>query len=366
MQIKILIVTGRFGSNYAGGIARVTNELCKRLVKNHQIMVVSHKRLKDKTSISGIDVKAISSFNIPKTNFWHFFYLWNKKRAVKKFVKQFKPDVIYAHTPLDTLASLENNVPVVSHVHSLYTEHFLKQEASRTLLPDSYWKWFWKYRLSLENNALSKCNLVITYSSYLADLARERGAKNVVIIPNGIDRTVFSPDGEKLEQIRKPSVMFVGRIEKVKGIQSLAEAAKKLPDCNFYLIGEKVDDFDFPSNMHLLGKKEPSEIPKFLKSADVFVNPVLRDGFEIVNIEAMACGLPVITTNAYERTTLYKDVSVLVQPGKTDELVSAISNLLGDEKLRDDFVKKGLDFSSEFDWEKISLIVEKELQNLVN
>lgn len=329
-------------------------------------MVVSHKRLKDKTRISGIDVKAISSFNIPRTNFWHFFYLWNKKRAVKKFVRQFKPDVIYAHTSLDTLASLENNVPVVSHVHSLYTEHFLKQEASRTLLPNSYWKWFWKYRLSLENKALSKCDLVITYSDYLADLARERGAKNIVIIPNGIDRTVFSQDGEKLDQIKKPSVMFVGRIEKVKGIQSLAEAAKRLPDCNFYLIGEKVDEFDFPPNVYLLGKKEPSEIPKFLKSADLFVNPVLRDGFEIVNIEAMACGLPVITTNAYERTSLYKDVSIMVPPSKTDELVSSISNLLENEKLRADLVKKGLEFSSKFDWEKISLMVEKQLQNFIN
>ena len=363
--MKILLVTGRFGPLASGGIARTTYEISKRLAKTNEIMVITHKRISDESDISKIKMHTITSLNIPRTNFWVFFYMWNKNRMVKKFVKQFKPDIIYAHTPMDTFASLDHGIPIVSHVHSLYTKHFMSQESSRTFLPILYWKWFWKYRLSIENKALSKSNLVITYSDYLANLSKERGAKNIKIIPNGVDTSVFSPDGEKIPEIKKPAIMYVGRIEKIKGIQYLIETANKLPECNFYLIGEKKDDFDFPSNMYLLGKKNPSDIPIFLRSADIFINPVLRDGFEIVNIEAMASGIPVITTDAYERSTLYKNVATLVPTENTPDIISSIQEILKNDKLRNESITKGLEFSSKFNWDKIASIIDKELQNVL-
>jgi glycosyltransferase involved in cell wall biosynthesis len=284
---------------------------------------------------------------------------------VKKIVKQFQPDIIYAHTPMDTLASLENNIPVVSHVHSLYTKHFLLQDSARTILPSKYWKWFWNYRISIENKALSRSQLIITYSDYLANLAKERGAKKTKVIPNGIDLSIFCTDGKTVSKIKKPAIIYVGRIEKVKGIEFLVETARQLPNFNFYLIGEKKDNYNFPKNMHLLGKKNPSDIPNFLRSSDIFINPVLRDGFEIVNIEAMASGLPVITTNDYERSTLYKDVAVLVPPKDAKSIVSSIQEILKNDNFRKKIIQNGLDFSSNFDWNKISGMIEKELEVVV-
>lgn len=359
--MKILVVTGQFGGNYPGGIERVSYEVTKRLAKTHDVHVLAHERIKEKGIENDIPITVIKSFNIPKTNFWTFFYIYKKKKYVKSLTKKFKPDIIYSHNPYDTYCSIGSGVPVVSHIHSLYTSYFLNQESKRTILPKSYWNWFWKFRLDIEKKALSNCQYVITYSEFLSKLAEERGAKKITIIPNGIDTKIFFPEGEKINEIKKPAVIFTGRIEKIKGMKYLSEAARKLKDVNFYLIGEKKDIFDFSKNVYLLGRKKPSEIPKFLRSADIFINPVIRDGFEISNIEAMACGLPVITTGAFERSSIYRDVAILIKPNDTDEIVKSIQNLLSDKSLRSKLRTTGIQFSSKYNWDNISSLIEKKL-----
>jgi len=359
--MKILVVTGRFGSVFTGGIERVSYEVTKRLAKKHEIQIIAHKRIKDENIITEFPIVTSSSLNIPKTNFWVYYYLYKKKQLVKKHIKNFKPDVIYAHNPYDTYASIELGIPVVSHIHSLYTEYFLSQDSLRTFLPKVYWNWFWKFRQRIENEALSKSDLIITYSDYLAELANKRGAKKIKIIPNGIDTKIFCIDGKKSNILKKPSVVFIGRIEKIKGIKYLIEAATQLPEINFYLIGEQKDRYDFPKNLILLGKKDPNKIPEFLRSADIFINPVLRDGFEIVNIEAMACGIPVITTDSFERSKIYKDVTFLIKSNDSNSIVSSIKKLLSDSSLLNNFIAKGLKFSSQYDWDKIYPQIEKEL-----
>ncbi|AJM91324.1 glycosyltransferase family 4 protein [Nitrosopumilus piranensis] len=359
--MKILVVTGRFGNVFTGGIERVSYEVTKRLGKKHEIQVIAHKRFQDENTTTEFPIVTISSFNVPKTNFWVYYYLYKKKQLVKKHIKNFQPDILYAHNPYDTYASIGLGVPVVSHIHSLYTENFITQDSLRTFLPKIYWNWFWKFRLHVENEALSKSNLVITYSDYLAELAKKRGAKKIKIIPNGIDTKIFCTSGKKSNLLKKPSVIFIGRIEKIKGIDYLIEAARQLSEINFYLIGEQKDKYDFPKNMILLGKKHPNQIPEFLRSADIFINPVLRDGFEIVNIEAMACGIPVITTDNFERSKIYKGVTFFIKSNDTNSIVFAIKKLLTDSSLVDNFISKGLNFSSQYDWDGISPQIEKEL-----
>jgi len=337
----------------------VSYEITKRLAKNHTVLLLAHKRLSDANAKEdSFPVLTASSLNIPRTNFWVYFYLFSKRRLVEQSVKGFKPDVIYAHNPYDTYVSHGANVPVVSHIHSLYTEYFMSQESSRTILPERYWKWFWKYRLAIERNALSKSRLVITYSNFLADLAKERGAKSIEVIPNGIDASVFNPSGSRSTEFKKPAVVYVGRIEKAKGIAYLLKAAEELPDVNFYLIGEAKDEYALPANVHLVGKKDPESIPVYLRAADIFLNPVVRDGFEIVNMEAMACEVPVITTNAFERTELYKESAILVRPEDSQQIVAAIRKLLSDTSLRLDLVRKGKLLASQHDWSAIASLVE--------
>jgi glycosyltransferase involved in cell wall biosynthesis len=356
-----LVVTGRFGRNFSGGIERVAYEVCTRLQSRHELFVLGHKRIKDPLPETTIPYRAISSLNIPKTNFWVYLYIARKKRLIAKYVKEFKPEIIYAHNPYDTYASTGFGIPIISHIHSLYSEFFLTQESSQTILPRLYWKWFLKFRQNIEKKALSRSQLVITYSDFLADLARDRGAKQVFIIPNGIDTQLFSSIGNKLSEIVSPAVIYVGRIEKIKGMEYLAQAAAILPDIKFYLIGEKKADFNFPANVYLLGEKHPSEIPAYLRSADIFVNPVIRDGFEIVNLEAMACGIPVITTDAFERSSFYKDTAMLVRPENSDQLVHAIKMMLSDSSLRRKLVSAGTELSSKYDWSRIANVVEQKL-----
>lgn len=303
-------------------------------------------------------VRTTRSLNIPRTNFWVYYYLFAKRRLVRRSIRAFRPDVIYAHNVYDTFVSHGFGIPVVSHIHSLYTDYFLSQESSRTFLPKAYWKWFWNYRLSIERAALSRSDLVITYSEFLANLAKERGAKNIAIIPNGIDTSAFTPAGDKSAEFKHPAAVYVGRIEKAKGILYLLKAAKELPDINFYLIGDEKDHYDLPQNVYLLGSKDPRVIPTYLRSADIFINPVVRDGFEMVNMEAMACDLPVITTDAYERSDLYGNSAILVKPEDSQQIVAAVRGLLDDKALRLKLIKEGRILASQHDWSVISGSIE--------
>lgn len=330
-------------------------------------MVLAQKRNSDTSAKEEkFRIRTIRSLNIPRTNFWVYGYLFAKKKLVKESIEHFKPDVIYAHNPYDTYVSRGFGIPVVCHIHSLYTEYFMSQESLRTYLPRVYWNWFWRYRLAIEQKALSNSNLVVTYSKYLADLAKERGARNVKIVPNGIDTSLFTSNGQKSTEIKKPAVVYVGRIEKVKGITYLLQAAHELPNVNFYLIGELKDHYEFPSNVYPLGSREPNSIPIYLRSADIFLNPVVRDGFEIVNMEAMACGVPVITTDSFERSELYKHSAILVKPEDSHQIVTAIRNLLSDESLRLKIIREGRVLASHHDWAAISLAIENLLTTVVD
>lgn len=348
-----------------GGIERVSYEIAKRLSKNNQLIILSHRRHGESSNEKDFIIHQIPSINIPRTNFWVFAYIYFKKRMAKKLVKKYQPDVIYCHNPYDSVASLGLGIPVVTHIHSLYTEHFLLQDSTRTILPKSYWKWFYNFRLKIEKKALSQSNLVITYSNYLMELSKERGAKYIKIIPNGIDTNIFNNNSGKYTSMKKPAILFTGRLEKLKGIEYLLKAAEQLPDLNFYLVGEKKDEYHFPKNVSWLGSKIQSEIPKYLRGADIFINPVLRDGFEIANIEAMACGIPVITTDAYERSELYRDHAVLVKPADSNALIRGIKQLLNNQDYSDNLVKGGIEFSSNFNWDKISKNIEQEIKSVL-
>ena len=75
----------------------------------------------------------------------------------------------------------------------------------------------------------------------------------------------------------------------------------------------------------------------------------------------MACGVPVITTGGFERSTIYKDVVFFIKPKDSESITSSIKKLLSDSSLRNNFITKGLKFSSQFDWDRISSQIENEL-----
>jgi glycosyltransferase involved in cell wall biosynthesis len=135
--------------------------------------------------------------------------------------------------------------------------------------------------------------------------------------------------------------IVVATFKRQKGHQYLIEAAKHLresfPNLNLIFVGDgelrdplerQVKELGLQKSIHFLGTR--SDVPALLAASDLFVLPSLWEGLPMALIEAMASGLPVIATKVSGTNEVMVDgkTGILVEPGKSDELVTAIGRLL--------------------------------------
>lgn len=148
---------------------------------------------------------------------------------------------------------------------------------------------------------------IVTPSRWLCELVKESFLQSycVDVINNGIDLNVFKPTNNQFRHINsldnKTIILGVASVwEKRKGLDVFCRLAHDLTD-EFKIVLVGIDTSartDIPSN--IIGIKRTdnqAQLADIYSSADVFVNPTLEDNFPTVNIEALACGTPVITYN---------------------------------------------------------------------
>jgi len=129
--------------------------------------------------------------------------------------------------------------------------------------------------------------------------------KKLLNVHFGVDTDMFHPMGPNEDQPRRPfRVLYVGRLELLKGLPYLLEAwqTAKLEDAELLLVGRRLPEIEpvlqkfAADNIRVLHEVPRNQLPALYNAADVLVFPTLCDGFGIVMLEALACGLPVIAT----------------------------------------------------------------------
>jgi len=178
---------------------------------------------------------------------------------------------------------------------------------------------------------------IVTPSQWLADLVGNSYLSKIYTrkINNGIDIEIFRPVGstfvrEKYKLGHGFLILGVANIWNYrKGLEYFIRLSKILPD-NFQIVIVGLDDkqiTSLPSN--IIGIKQTSNIDELVQLyslADVFVNPTMEDNFPTVNIEALACGTPVITFNTGGSPESIKDnCGYVVEKGNVDGLKKYIN-----------------------------------------
>ncbi|MEE8194376.1 MAG: glycosyltransferase family 4 protein [Dehalococcoidales bacterium] len=206
--------------------------------------------------------------------------------------------------------------------------------------------------------------------------ARDFAAKHVpghyTIIPNGVDLEHFSPDATPIERFcdGKVNILFVGRLEKRKGLGHLLKAYRRVkaevPNSRLIVVGpgtrlhkkyEKHVRHHRLKDVVFAGYTSYNELPRYYKTADIFCTPATGgESFGIVLLEAMAVGTPVVATNieGYAGVMTQGKEGLLVPPKDDKELARALLSLISDEPLRQQMGARGMVTAQEYDWRKVA------------
>jgi glycosyltransferase involved in cell wall biosynthesis len=167
-----------------------------------------------------------------------------------------------------------------------YTTRFPEYISARWSIPES-----WSYAVLRRFHAAAALTMVSTPS--LAAALTERGFRNLAMWGRGVNTDAFTPANPAVLDLPRPIFLCAGRIAIEKNIEAFL--ALDLPGSKV-VIGEGPQEAElrkrFPS-AHFLGLKVGADLASHIAAADVFVFPSLTDTFGIVQLEALACGVPV-------------------------------------------------------------------------
>lgn len=230
--------------------------------------------------------------------------------------------------------------------------------------------------------SLRNADLVHAVSTHTERRAIALGARNTIIIPNGVDTEKFksmSQDRLREKYGFSPDeriIISTSRLTPKNGMDYLIKATAKLlkEDFNLHLIiiGEGyqreelrylIKKLKIEDKVRILGYIPHEEIPEYLNLSDLFVRPSLDEGFGISFIEAMACQIPVIGTDVGGIPDIIENGKngFMVAPKNVDELSNAIKKVLEDSSLKMRIAEAGYKTVKEkFTWE----IVLKKMDEL--
>jgi glycosyltransferase involved in cell wall biosynthesis len=213
--------------------------------------------------------------------------------------------------------------------------------------------------------AVLRADFVITVSEALRDLAVGFGVDpgRVAVVGNGIDLLKFRPlpRARARMDLGLPAdaklLVSVGTLVERKGfhrvIECLPELLKRHPDLHYLVVGgagpegdmsqmlrEQVARLGLLERVHFLGPFEPERLRLPLSAADVFVLATSYEGWANVFLEAMACGLPVVTTRVGGNAQVVCDerFGTLVPFGDGSALARALDSALGRDWPRDEII----------------------------
>jgi glycosyltransferase involved in cell wall biosynthesis len=197
---------------------------------------------------------------------------------------------------------------------------------------------------------------ILVPSDYVRETLTARGAATdrVHVLPYGVDTARFRPAPRAADG--KFRLLFVGTLSQRKGIKYLLEAVRRLrlPDAELMLVGRMVGDpaalAPYRDSMRHVPHVPYHEVHALFQQADIFVYPSLHEGSAFATYEALASGLPVITT-ANTGSVVRDGVDGFLVPIRDVEaLMAKIETLYRDRAQRVDMAVKARARAEEFTW----------------
>lgn len=284
------------------------------------------------------------------------FFRWPKIDTLilkKMGLKNEKID--YFFSPNIGFSSLTSKTKCILMIHDLSFE----------IMPECFsWKMRRWHKILRPKKQCEKADIIITPSENtkrdVMDIYKIPGEKIRVLYP-GLAHSFFNVETKKI--VEDPYIFFLGTLEPRKNIfgviQAFLESGVYKEGVRLVIAGAKgwrckklLSSLQKNSYIHYLRYVTWEQKSSLYQNAQAFIYPSLYEGFGLPVLEAMASGVPVITSNRSSLSEVTSGAAYLVNPYNISEMAEGVRLLLRDQNLRQYFVSKGLERSKHFSWQE--------------
>ena len=378
--MRVLMLSWEFPPRLVGGLGRHVDALTRSLIAaGHEVHVVSrshpdapayerHGRL----HITRVDA---SPPMVPFDDLvpWVLAFNTSVLAAATRVLRTHEVDVVHAHDWLVASAAVGAaeafSLPLVATVHATeYGRHQGHLPGAMNHLIHGIEGWL-----------TERADHVLVCSTYMHEQVRSLfgvPADRLETIPNGVAVDGFEPPAEEVRALRRTLagddthlVLFAGRLEYEKGVQTVLHALERLVErvgaVRFLIAGVGtysdelrglVDELGLGHRVHFTGFLEERALRLHYAAADVAVAPSLYEPFGLVATEAMACGTPVVVSDTGGLREIVVDGTGLTFPPQdAEQLADRIAEILTDPVLAARLVARGRERIRErYDWADVA------------
>ena len=290
------------------------------------------------------------------------------KRVLKRLKENnLKLDVLLDNQSLSSsLLEIQAHYPLAVTIHHPITkDHKLEMQNAinwKERLSSSRWHNF----LPMQKKVAPQLkNIICVSQPSKEDVISEFKVdeKKITVIPNGIDIGIFKPSSIK-KSLSFRIVTTASADIPLKGLRhlilALPRVIRQFPLTSLTVIGKSpeksnlnnlIDDLNLEDKITFRSGISEKEIVKTYHDSDIAVIPSLYEGFGFGAGEAMACGVPLISTDSGGLKQVIGDAALKIKPGSVNEIEEGILKLFTQEKIRQELAKKGRERMEEFfDW----------------
>lgn len=360
--MKIAVNTRLLIKNEMDGIGQFTFESFKHITKNnldHQfVFIFDRKPHPDFLESKNVSFKVIA----PQARHPFLYKIWYQY-SLHQLLKKIKADIFVG---TDGMIPLKTNTKTLSVIHDLNFEHHPDH------LPNPLRAFYCKYFPLFAK----KANRIATVSEYSKkDIVKTYNINcdKIDVVYNGSNEN-FKPISEAIQKIisakytkNKPYFLFIGTLHPRKNLINLFKAfnnfkAQTNSELKLLIVGKKMwwtkeienafNELEFKNDIIFAGRVDKNELYKITASAFALTYVPIFEGFGIPLVEAMSCGVPVITSNTTSMPEVVGDAGILVDPFSVKDITEAMVEISSDEDLRNQLVEKSLIQSKKFSWKK--------------
>jgi D-inositol-3-phosphate glycosyltransferase len=325
---------------HIGGLGIVVQKQAQSMAENaYNVVVLTSKYGRsghESDAHMGIEVIRVPCWHVLESHFSIVFPLFSPRLVWELWRHIKRANIVHIHDVFYMSSWVAGTLAILARRPMLLTQHVAMVEHPSKLV-------MFVQRLvygTIGRWIFLKARRIVVYNKNVHDFLRSSGVPEtrILFMANGIDTTVFCPatSNERIEIRRRfglpadrPLVLFVGRLVEKKGYQILLEARD--PAYDIVLAGPGViPRHGRTQGVHWVGPLDQTQTRELYRACDLFAFPAVGEIFTLVMQEAMACGLPVLTTDDPAYVGSIASGSVVLCPRDADSFRAAIKGLLAD------------------------------------